>query len=43
MPEQETPEHKPSERQGCLQRAGRIAGIVVLAIVTIVCFVARYA
>ena len=33
-------EQKAPERQGCLQRAGRIAGIVVLAIVTIVCFVA---
>ena len=33
-------EQKAPEQQGCLQRAGRIAGIVVLAIVTIVCFVA---
>lgn len=40
MAEQETPEQKPPERQGCLRRAGRIVVIVVLAIVTIVCFVA---
>ena len=33
-------EQKAPEQQGCLPRAGRIAGIVVLAIVTIVCFVA---
>lgn len=33
-------ERKPSEQQGWLRRAGRIVVIVVLAIVTIVCFVA---